>query len=135
MKGVPDDRELVARRPSASEQMLGTMFDRAAFPVRRPAARTEQRPLKEARYRQWRETTLGQRAWSWMLRDALDQAHDGARRIGVKSLVERCRDELKVTVNNSWTGFLARDLVDAAPTPLRERIELRVLGSRTAALG
>jgi len=88
----------------------------------------------EARYRRWRETTLGQRAWNWMLAVALTQAVLETPRIGVKSLVERCRDALKVTINNSWTGFIARDLVDAAPAKLRPRIQLRELGQGRGAV-
>lgn len=101
------------------------------WPERPPVPPTadEQRPLKEAAYRRWLETEDGQLAWWWMRDRALIRAHNGARQIGVKGIVERCREVLMVSINNSWTAYIARDLVDGDPERFGPLIKLRALGA------
>jgi hypothetical protein len=48
----------------------------------------------------------------------------GERRISTKRLVEEVRARLKVKVNNSWTSFIADELVQRYP-PLDAVIERR----------
>ena len=67
------------------------------------------------RYRAWRETDEGRLVYRWCRDRAVQDAQDGARRIGSKALVERCRWMLKVKVNNIFTAELAREIQERNP--------------------
>lgn len=64
----------------------------------------------EARYRRWRETPDGVRAWVELEREAAGLVASGADRISAKALVEAVRARLKLTINNSFTAMVGRDL-------------------------
>jgi len=122
MRGTPDDRDLLPRRaPSLAQQLAGTLFD---VPTRPDAAGDEQRRLDDERFHRWLETADGQRAWAWIVDRALTWAERRPKRIGVKSLFERCRDALHVHLDNRWTAAAARKLVDEHPR-LRGLIRLK----------
>lgn len=137
MKHEPDEVEIAAHRgrhqPTQAE--LGPLFEDLYAPPRRPApGPAEQRVLPidgtlQARYEAWRRSDEGAWVFATIRERALDEARDGAQRIGVKGLVEDVRRDLKVHANNSYTALIARELRDTEPE-LEDLIELR---ERTAA--
>jgi hypothetical protein len=119
VRGHPDEAAVLpSRRPSMREQLAGTFFERP------DATSTEQRRLDDERFHRWLDTPDGRMAWPWIVERALLWASAGEKRCGVKSLVERCRDELHVHIDNRWTAAMARKLVDDHP-PLRKLIRLK----------
>lgn len=74
-----------------------------------PAANTP------AAYRAWRATADGDEAWGWILGRAREALATGRDRLSAKALVEGCRARLKVEINNTWTAWIADDLVTAEP--------------------
>jgi len=63
-------------------------------------------------YLEWRGTRDGSCVWAYLkarVRELL--LHKPDPRISVKGLVEACRAELKVEINNTYTAWLADDLV------------------------
>lgn len=120
-----------ALRPRAPEDWSGTLFD---FPTAPVAARVEQREIPlggtiAERYLAWRTTEDGQRAWGWIARRALEEVAQGATRLSAKALVEACREQLHVRINNVATPCIARELEEQYPIT-RGLFELR---RRTAA--
>jgi hypothetical protein len=72
-------------------------------------------PTREANryasYLEWRETIRGADAWAWLRNRARSLLLTGEQRISTKGLVEDCRAALKVEINNTYTAWLADDLV------------------------
>jgi hypothetical protein len=130
VKCYPDDR-----RPTMSEQLAGTLFDAQTRPdadllyAPLPTPSGPQTPVPTRAlnsfnaYCAWKRSDDGGRAMGWMLTRAREQLAAGEQRIGMKALTERCREMLKVALNNAWTAWLADDLVAADPRllPLIER--------------
>ena len=108
------------RVPTSAEQFCGTMFD-----VPDPPTGPEKIPEDATweAYCGWRETAEGLRVWLDIEEQALAAFLAGARRIGVKALVESARSRLRVEINNTYTAWLADDLVGLHPEllPLIER--------------
>lgn len=118
----PNDPE-IALRPRPAED-LGPLF--APEPQPHQVSVTDKIAVK---YATWRLTPEGKTAFDWIERRALDLAAAGERRIGSKSLVERCRDQLHVHINNLLTPNIARELV-LRHRHLKDHFEFR---ERTAA--
>lgn len=98
------------------------------FPVR-PRAHVEQtvvplRTTNEEKYLRWRQSDAGAEIFAWVRERALEQALAQATRIGIKDLWEEARRYFKRSSNNTYTAFVARELVRTEPS-LRELIELR----------
>lgn len=66
---------------------------------------------RHAAYLEWRQTRDGACAWVWIKGQASRLGAMDATRISVKGLVEQCRAELKVEINNTYTAWIADDLV------------------------
>jgi len=62
-------------------------------------------------YVAWCQTRDGACAWVWIKDHALGLLKAGTTRISAKTLVEDCRQELKVEINNTYTAWIADDLV------------------------
>lgn len=82
-----------------------------------PPAGTEQRQLPlpgtiAERYAAWRQTEDGQRAWAWIAERAIGEVARGATRLSAKGLVEACRHDLHIRINNIATPYIARELED-----------------------
>jgi len=84
----------------------------------------------EAKYREWKATHLA--VYELFLRFARERM-DRGRRFGVKALAERVRWEVATTwaedadgfrINNSYTAYLARDLLADEPA-LEALIQIR----------
>ena len=87
------------------------VFDLPAPPTG-PAVETPTRDQNRyAAYLEWRQTRDGACAWVWIKDRALGLLRAGTTRLSAKTLVEECRQELKVELNNTWTCWLADDLV------------------------
>jgi hypothetical protein len=79
-------------------------------------------PSLESRWLAWKQSDEGERALETIKVKALALAKSGARRIGVKYLVETTRASLKVSINNSFTAHIARELSrEPVLAPLIER--------------
>lgn len=105
------DREVV-RGPSLPEPPTGP---RKAPP--RKAANT-----REA-YWAWRKTEDGKKAWAGIRDMALGSLKAGESRISAKSLVELERGAEAIEINNTYTAYVADELVERYPAllPLIER--------------
>lgn len=79
---------------------------------------------RRAAYLQWRKSLDGASAWAWITDRARGLLASGSTRISAKALVEDCRAALKVEINNTWTAWIADDLVAAHPA-LLEVVERR----------
>ena len=105
-------------------------MDLFSWPEDPPAPPEEQAELAfpgttAERYRAWRETDDGRRAYGWMAAQAVQDAHPGVRRLSAKALAERCRATLKVRFDNRYTAELAREIQTQYPE-CRGRFELRM---------
>lgn len=128
----PDEVEMAALRGRSqpTQEELGGLFAPLDLPPRRPSpGPAEQRVLPidgtlQARYEAWRRSEEGGWVFATIRERALEEAREGAQRIGVKGIVEAVRRELRVAVNNSATAFIARELWETVPA-LRGLIELR----------
>jgi hypothetical protein len=76
------------------------------------------------RYHRWKATDEGRRIVDEIARRAANEAAQGARRISVKRLTEIVRGELKVSINNTFPAYIARDLAESDPR-LKALIEFR----------
>lgn len=84
-----------------------------------------------AAYRVWRRSEEGGRVFGWMLQRSRRALAAGRKRVTTKGLFEAYRelaadeesDLIPADLNNSWTGYLADELVaaDARLLPLIER--------------
>lgn len=102
-----------------------------AFPTRPEVQVADQlyAPLEgtnQGRYEAWRRTGTGERVYAEVRRRALLMAARGERRVGTKALCEDLRKEWRVTINNTFTALIARELIDEHPhllgiVELRER--------------
>lgn len=94
-----------------------------------PRATSEQLTLafsgsQEARYRDWRGTMDGRRVFEAIVDEAIRLAHEGARRVSAKQLVEWARQRYRVQINNDFTAHVARELAGKVPE-VANLIELR----------
>ena len=122
MKGYPDDRDTLG--PSLGQQLAGTMF--APEPPTGPQTPPRTKAMNRyGAYQLWKRSEEGGRAFGWMLVSARRQLAAGARRISTKALVEACRATLRCDLNNSYTSWLADDLLAVEPL-LESVIERRV---------
>lgn len=125
----PDEVEVAAHRHPTQDD-LGDLFAPLSPPRRPTVTHAEQRALPirggtvEGDYAAWRATDSGQAVYEAIRRRALDGAHQGARRLSAKGLVEWARATLRVEINNTWTPHVARELADREPS-LRPLFELR----------
>ena len=127
MKGFPDDRDAIARRPSMSQQLADTMFAPLPTPSGpQTPARTRAMNSFNA-YCAWKRSEEGGKAFGWMLTRAREKLTEGETRIGMKALAESCRATLRVQINNSFVSWAGDDIVaaDARLLPLIERRQRR----------
>jgi hypothetical protein len=119
VKGFPDERDAVARPGGWSDL---PMFS-APLPSgpQTPVPRREEN--RRAAYQAWKRSEPGGQVFGWMLMESRKRLLDGAKRIGVKDLFEDARKLFPGSLNNSFTGMVATDLVlaDARLLPLIER--------------
>lgn len=75
------------------------------------------------RYQEWKRTPEGKRACLAIAGLAFAEKKRGAIRISTKFLVETVRRTERVTITNTWTAWIADDLVAKYPEflPLIER--------------
>lgn len=116
-------------RPEAIGQLSFRFAEGSAFPTRPPARPAEQRVLPvpstiQAAFESWRQTEAGSRVVAWMEAEVLRLQREGKRRIGMKSVAEDARDELRLELNNSFVSLIAREFVERHPS-LRTLIQLR----------
>ena len=90
-----------------------------------PGSVPHRRSGSRAAYLDWRATEEGQQVWRSIKDRAADALRHDEERIGTKGLVEATRALLKVPINNSYTGWLADDLIREYPG-LEKLIERRV---------
>lgn len=117
------ERAMVTKTP---ERIQRSLFDGppAPPPPTGPAADIPEREAnKYNRYLEWRQTVEGKRAWVYMVQECrklLDEARLVGQelRISTKWLAEQVRRIYKIHVNNSYTGWLADDLVEFNPSLL-----------------
>lgn len=77
------------------------------------------------RYLEWKQTPDGRRACQHIAKLALADAAEGRPRISTKMLVEVTRRALRVCITNTFTAWIADDLVARYPEQLAPRIERR----------
>lgn len=75
------------------------------------------------RYEEWRGG-IGGEAYAAIRNWARSDVACGGRRISTKALVERARSLYKIPINNTFTPYIADDLISECPD-LLERIERR----------
>lgn len=88
------------------------VFDLPAPPTG-PAVETPTREQNRyAAYVEWRQSREGACAWV-SIKDRVRELllHKAEPRISVKGLVEQCRAEMTVKINNTYTAWIADDLV------------------------
>src|SRR5688572_33324866 len=119
MKGYPDDP---ATLPRAADWNDLPMFS-APLPSGPSTTPPPRQANTFAAYCAWKRSEEGGKAFGWMLTRARERLAERETRIGMKALVERCREDLKTDINNTWTAWLADDLVaaDDRLAPLIER--------------
>ena len=76
-------------------------------------------------YLAWRATEEGGRAWGAIRAYAAELMAQQPRRVSTKHIVETIRLRLHVKINNSWTCFIADDLIAWQPA-FRDVIDRRV---------
>jgi hypothetical protein len=106
---------------------LGPLFTPPSGPA---TAEAGARANSHAAYAAWRETGDGLKVWLAVEQRALDLYGAGARRISTKALVELARASLKLEINNTYTAWLADDLIRKHPQ-LRDVIERRARRKET----
>lgn len=125
MKGFVDDHEPLP--PSLAEQLAGTMFDNPPPPPPPTGPKMdppEEGPRPFQAYRAWRLTEDGKRGYAFMLEAARRELLVEAERISVARLREEARLVLQVSIQNTWTPWIADDLVVDDPR-LLDYIERR----------
>lgn len=95
--------------PPANEQQLALVFSGS----------------QEARYREWRASPDGRRVFEAIVDEAIRLAHEGARRLSAKQLVEWARQRYRVQINNDFTPLVARELATKVPD-VANLIEMRI---------
>lgn len=91
-----------------------TIFDPPAPPTGPQTPGNSARAGSRDAYVTWRHTA-GTRAWLFILDRASCLLRSGAKRISTKALVETARGELKLEINNTYTAYIADDLLRVEP--------------------
>lgn len=100
-----------------------------AWPEAPQVETAEQRGLSlpgslEQRYQVWRETADGKAVFGWLAERSVAAVAAGATKLFIDRMVWPCRQELGLSINNSYRALLVRELIDRYPT-LRGAFELR----------
>jgi hypothetical protein len=92
-----------------------TLFDPPPPPTGPQTPDNSARAGSRDAYMAWRYTADGLRVWLFVLERARAMLRSGAKRISTKALVETARGELKLKINNTYTAYLADDLLTVDP--------------------
>jgi hypothetical protein len=99
------------------------------FPTMPAVTEAEDRFLElpettEGRYAEWRKTDDGRRLFEIMRWRAVALVRAGEQRVGAKALFEWVRSTHHVSIDNTFTALVGRELLDCEPE-LKDKIHLR----------